>query len=210
MTAAKRSEGAYMGCAQLPNHVGGNSQNGRWPSSFRAQSRPPEAGSRNQRVGRLELPVFGLAASFARSTCQASYWGVPGRGGAPGGNPPIQCGMSATWGPPAQPETNRLRVQSLRTVRSTGGILRAADGIDFLTYQLSTSVGGSGPRGEPWSHRAVDAPHGIRAIMARPRWLRTTDSRHDFPIAPNLLERNFTAAAPNRIWLADVTYIETD
>ena len=35
-------------------------------------------------------------------------------------------------------------------------------------------------------------------------------SRHDFPIAANLLERNFTAAAPNRIWLADLTYIETD
>jgi putative transposase len=44
--------------------------------------------------------------------------------------------------------------------------------------------------------------HGIRAIMARPRRVRTTDSRHDFPIAPNLLERNFIAAAPNRIWLA--------
>ena len=52
--------------------------------------------------------------------------------------------------------------------------------------------------------------HGIRAIMARPRRVGTTDSRHDFPIAPNLLERNFTAAAPNRIWLADITYIETD
>jgi len=52
--------------------------------------------------------------------------------------------------------------------------------------------------------------HGIRAIMARPRWVRTTDSRHDFPIAPNLLQRNFTAAAPNRIWLADITYVETD
>jgi putative transposase len=38
--------------------------------------------------------------------------------------------------------------------------------------------------------------HGVRAIMARPRWVRTTDSRHDFPIAPNLLERNFTATAP--------------
>jgi hypothetical protein len=36
--------------------------------------------------------------------------------------------------------------------------------------------------------------------------VRTTDSRHDFPIAPNLLERNFIAAAPNRIWLADITY----
>ncbi|HET7090169.1 MAG TPA: IS3 family transposase [Anaerolineae bacterium] len=52
--------------------------------------------------------------------------------------------------------------------------------------------------------------HGIRAIMARPRRVRTTDSRHDLPIAPNLLDRDFTATAPNRIWLADITYIETD
>ena len=52
--------------------------------------------------------------------------------------------------------------------------------------------------------------HGIRAIMARPRRVRTTDSRHDFPIAANLLERNFIAVAPNRIWLADITYVETD
>jgi transposase InsO family protein len=52
--------------------------------------------------------------------------------------------------------------------------------------------------------------HGIRAIMARPRRVRTTDSRHELPIAPNLLDRNFIAAKPNRIWLADITYIETD
>jgi transposase InsO family protein len=52
--------------------------------------------------------------------------------------------------------------------------------------------------------------HGIKAIMARPRRARTTESRHDFPIAPNLLDRNFTATAPNRIWLADITYVETD
>ena len=52
--------------------------------------------------------------------------------------------------------------------------------------------------------------HGIRAIMARPRRVRTTDSHHDLPIAPNLLERSFIADAPNQIWLADITYIETD
>jgi putative transposase len=52
--------------------------------------------------------------------------------------------------------------------------------------------------------------HGIRAIMARPRWVRTTDSRHDLPIAPNLLDRNFVAPAPNCVWLADITYVETD
>jgi transposase InsO family protein len=52
--------------------------------------------------------------------------------------------------------------------------------------------------------------HGVRAIMAPPRRVRTTDSRHDLPVAPNLLDRNFTASAPNRVWLADITYIETD
>jgi putative transposase len=51
--------------------------------------------------------------------------------------------------------------------------------------------------------------HGIRAIMTPPRRVRTTDSRHDLPIAPNLIARDFTAPAPNRVWLADITYIPT-
>lgn len=51
--------------------------------------------------------------------------------------------------------------------------------------------------------------HGIRAIMAPPRRVRTTDSRHGLPVAPNLIGRHFSAAGPNRIWLADITYIPT-
>ena len=51
--------------------------------------------------------------------------------------------------------------------------------------------------------------YGIRAIMARPRRVRTTDSRHDLPIAPNLIARDFTAEAANQVWLADITYIPT-
>ena len=39
--------------------------------------------------------------------------------------------------------------------------------------------------------------------------VRTTDSRHDHPIAPNRLRRNFTATAPNQLRLADLTYIHT-
>jgi transposase InsO family protein len=38
----------------------------------------------------------------------------------------------------------------------------------------------------------------------------TTDSKHDHPIAPNVLERDFAATAPNQKWLADLTYIPTD
>ena len=43
----------------------------------------------------------------------------------------------------------------------------------------------------------------------RRRKARTTDSSHPFPIAPNLLNRDFTASAPNKKWVADITFIET-
>ena len=37
----------------------------------------------------------------------------------------------------------------------------------------------------------------------------TTDSRHTLPVAENLLNQQFKAAAPNQIWLTDITYIPT-
>jgi transposase InsO family protein len=49
---------------------------------------------------------------------------------------------------------------------------------------------------------------GLRARRRR-RWVRTTDSRHSHPIAANLLARNFTVDAPNRAWVADITYLPT-
>ena len=51
--------------------------------------------------------------------------------------------------------------------------------------------------------------HGVRGLVARPRWVRTTDSRHAFPVAPDLLGRKFAVDGPNRVWLADLTYIPT-
>jgi len=38
----------------------------------------------------------------------------------------------------------------------------------------------------------------------------TTDSKHNQPIAPNLLKRQFTVDQPNRCWVGDITYIPTD
>lgn len=43
----------------------------------------------------------------------------------------------------------------------------------------------------------------------RRRFRHTTDSQHKLPIAPNLLEQNFTATAPNQAWVGDITYIWT-
>ncbi len=39
--------------------------------------------------------------------------------------------------------------------------------------------------------------------------MKTTDSNHSNPVAPNLLKRDFTADAPNTRWVADITGIET-
>jgi putative transposase len=50
---------------------------------------------------------------------------------------------------------------------------------------------------------------GLRARQGRRRTPRTTDSRHDLPVAPNLLDRNFTAERPDAVWLADISYIPT-
>ena len=50
---------------------------------------------------------------------------------------------------------------------------------------------------------------GIRAISHRKFRVSTTDSNHDFPVAPNVVDRDFAAAKPNEIWLTDITYIPT-
>jgi putative transposase len=50
--------------------------------------------------------------------------------------------------------------------------------------------------------------NGITASRKRRRVV-TTNSRHENPVAPNLLQRDFTAQAPNRKWATDITYIPT-
>ena len=51
--------------------------------------------------------------------------------------------------------------------------------------------------------------HGIWARMRRQFRVRTTDSHHDLPIAPNLLEQTLVATRPNQIWLANITCVPT-
>jgi transposase InsO family protein len=51
--------------------------------------------------------------------------------------------------------------------------------------------------------------HGIRARTANRFIPQTTDSTHDQPVFENRLNREFTAALPNRKWVCDITYIHT-
>lgn len=50
---------------------------------------------------------------------------------------------------------------------------------------------------------------GLRSRAQKRRHVATTDSDHLEPVAPNRLGREFAASAPNRKWVADITYIPT-
>ena len=49
---------------------------------------------------------------------------------------------------------------------------------------------------------------GLRGVTPK-RWRATTDSDHDLQVAPNVLDRNFRVREPNRVWVADITYVWT-
>jgi putative transposase len=59
--------------------------------------------------------------------------------------------------------------------------------------------------------------HRVRSLMRenglRARWRRkfvhTTDSRHEMPVAANVLDRQFRPAQANRAWVCDMTYVRT-
>jgi len=47
---------------------------------------------------------------------------------------------------------------------------------------------------------------GIAPVRKR-KFRKTTDSKHDFKISPNILDRNFYAKMPGLVWVSDLTYI---
>jgi transposase InsO family protein len=81
-----------------------------------------------------------------------------------------------------------------------------------------------GTYGSPRVHKALEAEgracsvntvaklmrlSGVRARTARRFVVRTTDSRHDQPVAPNVLNREFYPQRPDAVWAGDITYIPT-
>jgi len=49
---------------------------------------------------------------------------------------------------------------------------------------------------------------GIQA-RRRKKFIATTNSKHNYPIAPNVLDRQFSATRPGEVWVSDITYVRT-
>ena len=66
-------------------------------------------------------------------------------------------------------------------------------------------------RGFECNHKRVERlmrVNGIRSKRKR-KFKVTTHSKHNRAVAANLIQRDFTASKPNRLWTSDITYIRT-
>lgn len=134
-------------------------------------------------------------------------------------------GHRGVWPVPVMCEVFGVSTAGYYAWRSRPESKRAAENRALLGDIRRLHEASQGRYGSPRVHAALRASgrrvgrrrverimrrHGVRGLVARPRRVRTTDSRHAFSVAPNLLDRKFTAARPNQIWLADLTYIPTE
>ncbi len=96
----------------------------------------------------------------------------------------------------------RGAVQGVRAIHAE---IRGAYGSPRMVRELRS-------RGFPASKGRVERLMRENSIHARHkrRYKVTTDSKHGLPVADNLLDRNFTPAAPNQLWTSDITYLWTD
>lgn len=92
----------------------------------------------------------------------------------------------------------------LAHVRSAFALSSGTYGSPRMTYELRDHGLAIGRRRVARLMRE----NGLRARQKR-RFKRTTDSLHAFPIAPNLLDQDFTATGPNQKWGADISYVWT-
>ncbi len=110
----------------------------------------------------------------------------------------------ATWKRGGQVRTRLGDRPLLALIRSIHAESKAAYGWPRVWKELQD-------RGLPAGKervRKLMQENGIRARHKR-RYKATTDSKHDLPVAPNLLNRQFETTAPEQTWTTDITYIPT-
>lgn len=104
--------------------------------------------------------------------------------------------------PSARVRADSLLVDDIRRLYKEN---KGRAGSPRITEQLRTEGQSVGKNRVARLMRAEE----LRAKAAR-KYKATTNSNHNLPVAPNLLEQDFTATAPNQKWVSDITYIATD
>lgn len=109
----------------------------------------------------------------------------------------------ARQGRPSGRQQRRERLD--REVEEAFAARKGRYGAPRLTLDLEEA-------GRPYDPKTVAGSlrrQGLRAKAAR-KFKPTTYSKHDLPVARNLLEQDFSASAPNHKWVGDITYLWTE
>jgi putative transposase len=83
-----------------------------------------------------------------------------------------------------------------------------ASGRTYGSRRLQAALKTQGIQHGRYRVRQLMKKHQLRPTWKR-KFVHTTDSKHDLPIAANILNRQFNPEAANRAWAADITYIRT-
>lgn len=75
--------------------------------------------------------------------------------------------------------------------------------------RIHTKLVKSGYSCSKWEIRKIMKYHGLTCRVKR-KFKATTNSNHNYPVAPNLVNQNFKVGAPKKLWFGDITYIGTD
>jgi putative transposase len=102
----------------------------------------------------------------------------------------------------ARDAANARLVQEIKSVHKA---MRGIYGSPRVTRELRQA----GHRCNHKREERLMRQHGLKGCICRKRKVRTTDSEHDQPVAPNLLRDRATPQKPNEVWVADITYIPT-
>lgn len=105
-----------------------------------------------------------------------------------------------------QPQSKRHKDNEkiLMEIKESHKNSRRAYGSPRITKDLQT-------RGTKCSENRIARLMKIHGIVgkAKKKFKATTNSKHNLPVAPNLLNQDFVADKPNTVWVSDITYIPT-
>jgi len=83
-----------------------------------------------------------------------------------------------------------------------------ASGRSYGSRRLQRALHQRGHKLGRYRVRRLMREAGLKPVWRR-KFVHTTDSKHGFPVADNLLNRQFQVAQPNQVWAADLTYVRT-
>ena len=78
----------------------------------------------------------------------------------------------------------------------------------YGSRRLVTALEAQGIQVGRYRVRRLMRQAGLKPVWKR-KFIHTTDSKHNLPIAANILDRQFNPVAPNIAWVGDITYIRT-